>query len=337
MDIQQVAKKANVSTATVSRVLNRSPLVRPATAAYVRKVIEQLDYVPNVSARYLRVGHTKLFGLIVSDIKNPFFPDLIDAFEAMAAKQGIDVIFSHTNYDPSRLDHCLRRMVDRNVDGIAVMTSEVDLAALDRVKRSKVPLVLLNLAALKAKFSNVMVDYSGGFEEAIRHLKELGHRNIAFIAGPKDLDSARRRRMAFLAGLKKCGLKPRPDWIVTGDLQLEGGYAAAQQLLKGKIRPTAVMATSDLMAIGALQAAREAGVRVPHDLSIIGFDDIPFCTMLDPALTTISLSRKEIAERAFALLSKAAGMTGRAKISSHSVLPRLKVRASTAQAARQAG
>lgn len=333
MDIQQVARKARVSTATVSRVLNGSPLVRAATAAHVRRVIDQLDYVPNVSARYLRTGHTRLFGLIVSDIKNPFFPDLIDAFESMAAKQGIDVIFTHTNYDLKRLDQCLRRMVDRNVDGIAVMTSEVDPAAIERVQRSKIPLVLLNQSALEAKFSNVRVDYSRGFQEAVSHLRELGHRRIGFIAGPEDLDSARRRRLAFLSGLKKCGLKIRPEWVITGALRPEGGYAAAQKLLSAKSRPTAIVATSDMMAIGALQAARDARVRVPQDLSIIGFDDIPFCTMMDPPLTTISLSREEIAARAFTILSKAVGVASGARISSPSVLPRLTVRASTARPA----
>jgi alpha-N-arabinofuranosidase len=125
MDIQQVAKRAKVSTATVSRVLNGSSSVRDATSAHVRKVIAELDYVPNSHARSLRAGRTRMFGLIVSDINNPFFPELIDAFEALASQHGIDVIFTHTNYDPKRLRSCIRRMVERGVDGIAVMTSEV--------------------------------------------------------------------------------------------------------------------------------------------------------------------------------------------------------------------
>ena len=131
MDIQQVAKRAKVSTATVSRVLNGATNVREKTSAHVRSVIAEMNYVPNTHARSLRVGRARMFGLIVSDINNPFFPELIDAFEALATEQGIDVIFTHTNYDPKRLQSCIRRMVERSVDGIAVMTSEVNQEALD--------------------------------------------------------------------------------------------------------------------------------------------------------------------------------------------------------------
>src|SRR5580692_5060823 len=131
MDILQVAKRANVSTATVSRVLNGFPGVREATVLRVRRAIAEMNYVPNPNARSLRVGRTRLFGLIVSDVNNPFFPELIDAFEALATAEGIEVIFTHTNYDPKRLHNCIRRMIERSVDGIAVMTSEVNQEALD--------------------------------------------------------------------------------------------------------------------------------------------------------------------------------------------------------------
>lgn len=330
MDIQEVARRANVSTATISRVLNDSPLVRPATRQHVRKIIEQLNYVPNTSARYLRIGRTRLFGLIVSDIKNPFFPELIDGFEAMASQEGIDVIFTHTNYDTARLGRCLHRMLDRNVDAIAVMTSEVDIASLERVKKSKVPLVLLNQAALQLKFNNVIVEYSHGFQEAVAHLQRLGHRRIAFIAGPETLESAERRLRAFRDGLKKSGYDARPELIVRGDLHLDGGAAAMQQLLTKRPRPTAVIATNDLMAIGAMRAAQEAGLQVPQELSIIGFDDIQFSAMVAPALTTISLSRQEIATRAFSILFRASSAKRGPGLSTQSILPSLKVRASTA-------
>src|SRR5579863_6804072 len=158
MDIQQVAKRAKVSTATVSRVLNGSPSVSKETSARVRKVITDLKYVPNNHARNLRVGSARMFGLIVSDINNPFFPELIDAFEALASQHGIDVIFTHTNYDPLRLQSCIRRMVERNVDAIAVMTSEVDERALE-LASARVPLVLMNQPALSKLYRNVPVEY----------------------------------------------------------------------------------------------------------------------------------------------------------------------------------
>ena len=329
MDIQEVARRANVSTATVSRVLNGSPNVRPATCAHVRQVIDELNYVPNTSARYLRAGRTKLFGLIVSDIKNPFFPDLIDGFEALARKQGIDVIFTHSNYDPGQFEQCLRRLVDRNVDGIAVMTSEVELHALERVRKSKVPLVLLNQADLESQFHNIRVDYSKGFQEAVLHLKKLRHRQIAFIAGPQLFSSARRRRAAFLEAMQQCGLRIQDSTIYEGDMHTEGGYAAMQKLLQASPRPTAVMASNDLMAIGALQAAHAAGLRVPDDISIVGFDDLPFSSMVMPPLTTITLSRQEIAARAFSVLMKASSPDHKSRISKFTISPGLTVRGST--------
>lgn len=304
MDIIEVARRAKVSTATVSRVLNGSPGVREKTSAHVLKVIEKLNYVPNSSARSLRVGRSRIFGLIISDIKNPFFPELIDAFEAFATTESIDVIFTHTNYDPERLSKCVRRMIDRNVDGIAVMTSEVSKEAIALAEQARIPLVLLNQKDY-SDCCNVQVDYSQGFREAIEHLKSLGHRKIGFIAGPQSLSSARRRRQAFQIALKACGLTLHREWIAIGDLRVEGGRAAMHTLLAADSRPTAVVASNDLMAVGALQAAHEAGVRIPRDMSLVGFDDLPISTMVYPALSTIHLSRREIAHHAFNALMQA--------------------------------
>jgi LacI family transcriptional regulator len=216
MDIQQVAKRANVSTATVSRVINGYPNVSEEKVASVRKAISELNYVPNNHARNLRVGSARLFGLIVSDINNPFFPELIDAFEALAVEHGIDVIFTHTNYDPKRLHSCMRRMVDRNVDAIAVMTSEVDAEALELASR-RVPIVLMNQSSYASVYRNVPVEYQTGFSEALEHLRSLGHRDIGFIAGPLTLSSAKRRHAAWMQAMKRLKLRVRNEWVVTGD------------------------------------------------------------------------------------------------------------------------
>lgn len=332
MDIQQVAKRAKVSTATVSRVLNGSARVAEKTSARVRNAIKELNYVPNTSARNLRVGRSRLFGLIVSDIKNPFFPELIDAFEALAAEQGIEVIFTHTNYDTSRLQNCVRRFVDRNVDGIAVMTSEVDQQALDDAKRARVPLVLMNQPDFQNQYHNVPVEYSKGFRDALDHLQALGHQHIAFLAGPSSLSSAQRRKDAFLTALKHHGLKVRSEWISSGDLRVEGGKLAMQRLLSLKSRPTAVIATNDLMAVGALQAAREAGIGVPEDLSVVGFDDLPIASMIFPALSTIHLPLREVAAHAFVSLLQA--MRSDEMFRCPCVYPRLVIRQSTTHAPR---
>src|SRR5580692_1112390 len=241
MDILQVAKRAKVSTATVSRVLNGFPGVREATVARVRRAVAEMNYVPNPNARSLRVGRTRLFGLIVSDINNPFFPELVDAFEALAAAEKIEVIFTHTNYDPKRLHSCIRRMVERSVDAIAVMTSEVDESALQQAVRAGIPVVLMNQGKLAGKYPNVPVDFSSGFREALEHLLSLGHRDIGFIAGPQSLNSARGGKDAFTAPLKSHGIHARNEWSAIADMRAEGGRKAMDASLARRPRPTAVV------------------------------------------------------------------------------------------------
>lgn len=328
MDILEVAKRAKVSTATVSRVINGFPGVREATVARVRRAIAETNYVPNPNARSLRVGRTRLFGLIVSDINNPFFPELVDAFEALASAEKIEVIFTHTNYDPKRLHNCIRRMVERSVDAIAVMTSEVDEAALQDATRAGVPVVLMNQRKLAARYPNVPVEYASGFREALDHLLALGHRDIGFIAGPETLNSAQGRKDAFKAALKGHGLHVRTEWIATGDMRVEGGRMAMEKLLACSPRPTAVLASNDLMAVGALQAANAAHVNVPKNLSIIGFDDIPIAAMVHPPLSTIRHPRREVAARAFASLQRA--LEGAKSAQNLPLQPHLVLRNSTA-------
>ncbi len=328
MDILQVAKRANVSTATVSRVLNGFPGVREKTAARVRRAVAELNYVRNPNARSLRAGRTRLFGLIVSDVNNPFFPELIDAFEALATAEGIEVIFTHTNYDPSRLHNCIRRMVERSVDAIAVMTSEVQERSLHQAVKAGIPVVLMNQSKLAGKYPNILVEYTSGFREALEHLLSLGHRDIGFIAGPQSLNSARGRKDAFTAALRSHGVHVRNEWIAAGDMRVNGGRKAMDALLACSPRPTAVVASNDLMAVGALQAAHASRIHVPRDLSIIGFDDVPIASMVNPPLSTIRHPRREVAARAFECLWKA--VQGQKFEDDSPLQPHLVIRNSTA-------
>jgi LacI family transcriptional regulator len=289
-------------------------------------VIAELNYVPNTHARSLRVGRTRMFGLIVSDINNPFFPELIDAFETRAAQHGIDVIFMHTNYDPKRLQSCIRRMVERSVDGIALMTSEVDREAL-QMAPERVPLVLMNQPAYAGQYRNVPVEYSTGFREALEHLRSLGHTDIGFISGPPALSSAKRRHQAWARAMKRLKLPVRKQWVVTGDMRLDSGDRAMRRLMSLAARPTAVLTSNDLMAIGALQAALHTGLSIPEDVSLVGFDDLPIASMVVPQLTTIQLPRREIAAHAFSSLLQATrdGSVAKCEV----VHPRLIVRKST--------
>lgn len=327
MDITAVARRAGVSTATVSRVLNDSTKVRPATAARVRDVIKELQYVPNTSARHLRVGRTNLYGLLVSDIRNPFFPDLIEQFESLAVQHGIDVTIANTWYSEDRLLAGVRRLLERNVDGIAVLTSEVSEAAVQKIREFGTPAVFLNQPTLSSDFRNITIDYVRGFRDAVEHLRMLGHQKVGFVAGPPSLSSAVRRRKAFQAAMKMSGLSVDEKWMFEGDHKITGGQFAAERIFSMTARPTAIICSNDLTAVGLLQTAARQGRVLPKELSVIGFDGLFFCEIVHPTLTSLQLSREDIASRAFFALQAIREET-RPPQASH-LLPSLVIRAST--------
>src|SRR5271156_496006 len=239
LDIRTIAKAANVSIATVSRTMNRAPTVNPKMAKRVWEVIDELDYVPNTHARALVSGRSRLFGLIVSEITNPFFPELIQGFEDIAVEHGYEILVSSTNHNPERMSHCIRRMLERKVEGVAVMTFGIEEPLLDQLARRKVPLVFIDAGPMRPGISLLKVDYHHGIRQGVQHLAALGHRNIAFISGPMRLHSAQSRRAAFTASLKECGIALDSASIVEGDHTMEGGIASMERLLAAKKRPTA--------------------------------------------------------------------------------------------------
>lgn len=327
MDIITVARTAGVSTATVSRVLNRSSKVREETAEKVRRVIEELNYIPNHTARTLRSGRSNLYGLLVSDIRNPFFPDLVEHFESLAMQHGIDVTVANTGYSEERLWKGVKRLLEREVDGIAVLTSEVGDRLLQLLHHSKVPVVFLNQPAVASSFRNIVVDYERGFTEAVGHLRMLGHTQIAFVAGPSTLSSAVRRRDAFLSALRACRMDLHQAWMLEGDHQISGGQFAAERLFSMEHPPSAVICSNDMTAIGILHAAQRLGRRIPDEMSLVGFDDLLMSQIVQPALTTLHLSRQEIAARAF--MSLQLGLGSGHDDSTSTIQPRLVVRSST--------
>jgi DNA-binding LacI/PurR family transcriptional regulator len=301
MNIKEVAKRAKVSTATVSRTINNSEKVKPATAERVRQAIEELNFYPNTHARTLVSGRSRMLGLIISDITNPFFPELVKSFEDQAVQRGKEVIIGNTDYNPKRMAGCIRRMVERKVDGVAIMTSEGDPALMVELTRRNIPTVFMDTGKPGPHCANIRVDYAQGIHEAVQHLTALNHRRIAFITGPMNLESARIRRAAFVSGMKSRGLFDQA-MIEKGNHRIDGGAMAMRSLLKMPQRPTAVIASNDLSAIGALGAIHEIGLRVPDDISLIGFDDISFAHLTQPPLTTVILSRTQLAVMAFAAL-----------------------------------
>ena len=208
LNIGEIARRAHVSTATVSRTLNQTGAVRPETARKVWRVAAALNYYPNSHARALVSGRSRLLGLIVSDITNPFFPELVHSFEALATAQDYDLILTSTGYQTARMIGCVRRMLERKVDGVAIMTSEMDLGLIKELARRGVPLVFMDVGRVGPRMSHVLIDYAHGIRQAVDHLVALGHKRIAFIAGPLDLHSARTRRQAFLDGMRAHRLAP---------------------------------------------------------------------------------------------------------------------------------
>ena len=304
MNIKEVAKLAKVSTATVSRTITGSDKVSARTAERVQKAIKELNFYPNTHARTLVSGRSRMLGLIISDITNPFFPELVKHFEDQAVQKGLEVIIANTDYKPKRMVECIRRMVERKVDGAAIMTSEADPAMVADLTRRNIPTVFMDTGKNTEHSANIIIDYSQGIQEALQHLFSLNHRRIAFISGPLNLPSARRRLDAFVAGMTARGIEVPAEFLEKGDHRMEGGIVAMRNLLRLPERPTAVITSNDLTAIGALGVIHDSGLEVPGDISLIGYDDISFARLTQPPLTTIILSRSQLAFTAFAALEK---------------------------------
>lgn len=298
MNIKAVAAKAGVSIATVSRTINGRAEVSPQTAENVWRAIRVLGYHPNRQARTLVSGRSHTFGLIISDIANPFFPELVKSFEEAALAKQYDVTVSNTSYDSHRLRSAVERMLELRVDGVAVMTSEFDPHIISELSRRGIPIVFLDVGTVRPRISNILVDYENGIRQAVQHLHALGHRRLGFISGPLRLKSADMRRRALEKCMRECGLQRSKNLMREGNHCVDGGQRAMELLLKEKDAPTAVLASNDLTAIGALRAAYAVGLRVPQDISLIGFDDIQLCEFTQPQLTTIRLSRQELGRSA---------------------------------------
>ncbi len=296
LDIRTVARSAGVSVATVSRVINHVPSVAPELNKRVWEAIRKLGYVPNTQARALVSGRSRLLGVIISDITNPFFPELIQGFEDKAVELGYETLIGSTNYDLHRMELCVQRMLQRKVDGVAVMTFGIEEPLLDRLASQGIPMVFIDLAPQKKNISTIPVNYEKGILEAVQHLAVLGHRNIAFIAGPKHLHSAKARLRAFRSAAQSIGISISNRQIHYGDHTMEGGTKAMESILKQEKRPTAIMCSNDMTAIGAMHAISRAGLSIPRDMSLIGFDDIRLATFMLPPLTTIRMSGRDIAE-----------------------------------------
>jgi LacI family transcriptional regulator len=302
MDIREIARRAKVSTATVSRALNRVPTVDPQLARRVWRVADDLGYYPNTQARALVSGKSRIFGLLVSEITNPFFPEIVQTFEELAVQNDYEILLTSTVHDTKKMKSAVRRMIERRVDGVAILTFGMEEALLDDLRLRKVPLVFVDVGPDATRVSNIRIDYQHGIRQAVQHLAALRHEAIAFVAGPVQLKSAIARKEAFTRAMAEIGLEAPPEMIVIGDHNMEGGMRALGQLKRLQTMPTAVLCSNDMSAIGVMREAYNLGISIPRDLSLVGFDDIRFSEFVTPPLTTVQMSQPELARIAFQAL-----------------------------------
>jgi LacI family transcriptional regulator len=297
--IHDVAARAGVSVATVSRVLNGKEVVREETLRQVLDAAKALSYVPNVAARSLSNRRSQTIGIVLPDVHGEFFSEVIRGVDVAARAARYHILVSGSHSDLGEVLEVLETMRGR-VDGLIVMAPDAALASLHESLPSGLPLVLLNSTADGR--DAITIDNYGGAQAMMRHLAGLGHERIAFIKGPAQNADARERLRGFRDAMHGLGVPATRSLELAGDFTEESGHRAARKILKLEPRPTAIFAANDSMAVGALAALAEAGLEVPREMSVTGFDDIPIARYVAPPLTTIRVDIADLGRRAFGLL-----------------------------------
>lgn len=300
--IRDVAKKAGVSVATVSRVMNNEKYVNDELREHVLHIVSELNYRPDGVARGLRTKSTHIISLVIPDICNPYFPEVSRGIQSVADERGYIVVLCNTGQNIQREKDFYEILSRQKVEGIIINPSGSTNRELNLLQQIDIPIVLISSQTNLTNFDMVMVDNELGAETAVEHLIHLGHRRIGLVGGSHSVSSGKQRYYGFLHGMQKNGVPVIDELITEGSFDHEGGYECMNKLLALPQKPTAVFATNDMMAIGAMSAIFEAGFKVPEDISIIGFDDISFSKMTYPKLTTVSQPKFQTGEVAAKLL-----------------------------------
>lgn len=302
--LREVAERAGVSAATVSRVINDPAVVNERTRARVQSAIRELGYRPSRVARRLRVegGRSSLVGLVIPDIQNPFFADLARGVEDAAERNGYAVFLGNSDDDPEKERRYLEVMRSELVDGVILPpSSDVAPAALE-LARSGVPLVCADRRLARVKVDTVVVDNVAGAYDAVEHLIGAGHRRIAFLVGKLDLSTSRERLEGYRRALADHAIEPDPGLVLGGDSRQATGRERTRELLARPDPPSALLVGNSLMTLGALEAVNAAGVRVPEELALVGYDDMPWALAVTPPLTVVRQPGYELGSRAMELL-----------------------------------
>lgn len=326
--IRDVARLAGVSPGTVSRVLNGSDRVTPETTERVRAAIERLNYSPSAVARGLRVRATRVWGVVLADIENPFFTSAVRAIQDVAWAAGYSVVLCNSDEDPDNERRAVELLVAQRVAGVIVALASETSRTLEPLFQAHTPVVAIDRRVPGAPVDTVLTDNREGARNATLHLVEGGYRRVACITGPRHLTTARDRLDGYLSALGMGGRAADPALVRHENFKEDGGYRATQELLALDVPPDAIFVANNLMTLGALEALDAAGLRVGEDIALVGFDDLPWSSLVRPRITTVAQPTYEIGRRAAELL--VARVSGDAAPLREVILaPTLKVRESS--------
>lgn len=301
-NIRDVAALAQVSPITVSRVLNNPEAVSPETRARVRAAIDELGYIPNQIARSLRSNRTNTLALVLTDITNPFWTTVARSVEDTASAQGFNVILCNTDEREDKQDEYLSVLLRKRVDGFLFVPARSEPDAVESIQRQKVPVVVMDRRVPGAAVDVVRSNSEAGAYGLTRHLIELGHRRIAMLSGPFYVSSAQERVDGYRRALAEAGIPVDEHWILEGEFTVKSGYAVATRMLARAELPTALLGANNFIALGAMRAIRETGLRIPDDISVVCVDDIPDWLVGEPFLTVAAQSPYDLGGRATELL-----------------------------------
>ncbi|HFG2186279.1 TPA: substrate-binding domain-containing protein [Vibrio cholerae] len=286
--MKDIARLAGVSTSTVSHVINKSRFVSDEIAERVNNAAQQLNYAPSALARSLKMNRTKTIGMLVTTSTNPFFGEVVKGVERSCYHQGYNLILCNTEGDNQRMKASINTLLQKRVDGLLLMCSTLEGERLDVFDRyPDIPIVVMDWGPILFASDKIQDNSLQGGYMAAKHLIECGHKEIGCITGPLIRHQAQMLYEGYKRALAEAGIAINPDWIVESDFECEGGYQAFEKLYERGKLPSALFVSNDMMAMGVIQAASQRGLRVPDDLSLIGYDDVHIAKFMTPALTTI--------------------------------------------------
>ncbi len=302
MNQREIAKLAGVSSATVSRVINDDPRVSPETASQVKQIISQYGYVQNVIARNLRMASTKTIGFLIPDIANPFFSAVLTGIEAVCAQYGYNILLENTSEDRIKERAALDTLLKQRIDGIVAIVVNESGEQLGGFRAMNVPVVLIDRRTQREDYDCVVIDNVGGVGSGVDYLLRLGHTKIAIIHGQKNITPGEERLRGYIEAMTRAGIAINPAYIMDGNFTEEGAYSCTRELIQLPAPPTAIIAANNIMTMGVYKALADMRIKIPYEISLLGFDDFPLAAYLSPPISIINRPTVEMGKIATEML-----------------------------------